>query len=102
MNAQNNRSRLARQLGITLFLATIAYAWAQAPSKSTPSLAHTPKAWEHLAFEHPGASIQGDPKLAREINRLGKEGWELVDVEMSQQEGTTTGKTFFFKRPKTP
>ena len=103
MNVQDNNAILTRQAGLALFVATVAYVWAQAPATPTrPTPAEKPisRTWEHLAFEHAGASIKGDPELAQQINRLGNEGWELVDVEMTSEAGTTRGKTFFFKRPK--
>ncbi|MBT5706461.1 DUF4177 domain-containing protein [bacterium] len=83
--------------GMILFSVAI-YSWAQAPSDSASPLKK--QAWEHLAFEHKGHSIQGDSKLARQINQLGDDGWELVDVEMTTRSGASFGKIFFFKRPK--
>ena len=83
--------------GLSLFSIAL-YSWAQSPTESPLPLKR--QAWEHLAFEHKGASIQGDPTLARKINQLGDEGWELVDVETTARSGATFGKIFFFKRPK--
>jgi hypothetical protein len=56
--------------------------------------------WHHLAFEQEGDGISNDPELARKINRLGNEGWELVDVETIIKSGTTQKSTYFFKRPQ--
>ena len=83
--------------GMILFSVAI-YSWAQTPSDSVSPIKK--QAWEHLAFEHKGHSIQGDPQLARQINQLGDDGWELVDVELITNAGTSSGKIFFFKRPK--
>jgi hypothetical protein len=72
--------------------------WAQNPK---PDLAaKAPHAWQHLAMEHEGKSVTGSPDLARKINSLGDEGWQLVDVEAVTEAGTTTKIIFFFKRPK--
>ncbi len=100
MKPSNNGSGLNRHVILGLFLGTIVYVWAQAPAipDSPPSPHH--QAWEHLAFEHQGASLKRDTKLARDITRLGNEGWEMVDVETISDAGTTTSKIFFFKRPK--
>ena len=100
MNAAKNNLGHGRQLIACLFLATIVYVWAQAPAIPEAPPSPHPQAWEHLAFEHQGASLKRDTKLAREITRLGNEGWELVDVETISDAGTTTSKIFFFKRPK--
>jgi hypothetical protein len=72
--------------------------WAQSPhSDSSPK---EPQAWQHLAFEHEGRSVTGSPDLARRINSLGDEGWQLVDVESIVVSGSTTRMIFFFKRLK--
>jgi hypothetical protein len=84
-------------VGLSLFSIAL-YSWAQSSADSPRPLKH--QAWEHLAFEHKGPSIQGDPKLGRQINQLGDEGWELVDVEIITNSGASSGKIFFFKRPK--
>ncbi len=100
MTTSENSARLHRHLIAGLFIATIAYVWAQAPAIPEAPPSPHPQAWEHLAFESQGASLKRDPKLAREITRLGNEGWELVDVETINEAGNTASKIFFFKRPK--
>jgi hypothetical protein len=72
--------------------------WAQSPH-SDPS-PKVPQAWQHLACEQEGTSVTGSPDLARRINRLGDEGWQLVDVESIVVAGSTTKMIFFFKRLK--
>lgn len=71
---------------------------AQNSKSDTPS--PSPKAWRHLALEHEGKSVTESPDLARKINGLGEEGWQLVDVETFSEAGATTKVVFFFKRPK--
>jgi hypothetical protein len=72
-------------VGLSLFSIAL-YSWAQSSADSPRPLK--------------GPSIQGDPKLGRQINQLGDEGWELVDVEIITNSGASSGKIFFFKRPK--
>lgn len=70
--------------------------WAQNPKADPPP--KSAQAWQHLAFEHEGKSVMGSPELARKINSLGDEGWQLVDVESISEAATTTKMIFFFKR----
>jgi len=54
-------------------------------------------AWQHLALTH----VIGDPgnELASNINKAGREGWELVSVGNIMESGTTTRTVFYFKKP---
>ncbi len=54
-------------------------------------------AWQHLALTHPLDDAPSE--LARNINKLGREGWELVSVENIAESGTTTKTIFYFKKP---
>ena len=54
--------------------------------------------WEHLALTH--AEKKFDGKLAKQINELGDQGWQLVDVSTVVVEGTTEKTIFCFKRQK--
>lgn len=56
------------------------------------------KAWQHLALTH---ALGETPKseLASSINKLGREGWELVSVANIAESGTTTKTVFYFKKP---
>ena len=56
--------------------------------------------WQHLALQNDGATVTGDPQLARQIDQLGRDGWELVDVEALTVNGNTHQTVFFFKRPR--
>jgi len=53
--------------------------------------------WQHLAL----TNVIGDTpqsELARNINKLGREGWEMVSVGNIIESGTTTKTIFYFKR----
>ena len=54
--------------------------------------------WQHLSLTH---TIGDTPKseLEKSINKLGREGWELVSVENITESGTTTKTVFYFKKP---
>jgi hypothetical protein len=70
------------------------------PAKDQGGDARRPSAiqWQHLAL----AQVIGEtPKseLARSINKLGREGWELVSVEGVTESGSTTQTVFYFKKP---
>jgi len=54
-------------------------------------------AWQHLALTHPLDDAPSE--LARSINKLGREGWELVSVANIAKSGTTTKTVFYFKKP---
>lgn len=54
--------------------------------------------WEHCAFTHDLRGAQTNADVAREIVRLGKEGWELVSVANFAESGTTTKTVYYFKR----
>ena len=54
--------------------------------------------WQHLALTNViGETPQNE--LAGNINRFGKEGWELVSVGNITESGTTTKTIFYFKKP---
>jgi hypothetical protein len=58
-----------------------------------------PTKWQHLALQHDASKPFSTPDLARQINKLGEEGWEMVNVLNFQEEGTTTKTVYYFKRP---
>ncbi len=64
------------------------------PVQKTPQT----KEWQHLAMTN---VIDETPRseLARNINKLGREGWELVTVGNIIESGTTTKTIFYFKKP---
>ena len=82
---------------ILLFCAMIAMqvlAKDQSEDKRRPSAAR----WQHLSLTQ---TIGDTPEseLAKSINKLGREGWELVSVGNITESGTTTKTVFYFKRP---
>jgi hypothetical protein len=56
------------------------------------------KGWQHLALTN---TIGETPmnELAGNINKLGREGWEMVSVGNVIESGTTTKTIFYFKKP---
>ncbi|MBT7909983.1 MAG: DUF4177 domain-containing protein, partial [Verrucomicrobia bacterium] len=49
-------------------------------------------------FPSPDNDEFGNKEFANKINQLGKDGWQLVDVESSMKDGTTSKRIYFFKR----
>jgi hypothetical protein len=75
-------------------LAVQVLAQGSATGRAKPSIAQ----WQHLALTHViGETPQNE--LARSINKLGQEGWELVSVANVSESGTTTKTVFYFKKP---
>ena len=54
--------------------------------------------WQHLALTN---TIGKTPmsELTSKINKLGREGWEMVSVGNIIESGTTTKTIFYFKKP---
>ncbi|MBT7909729.1 MAG: DUF4177 domain-containing protein, partial [Verrucomicrobia bacterium] len=49
-------------------------------------------------FPSPDNDEFGNKEFANKINQLGKDGWQLVDVESSMKDGTTSKRIYFLKR----
>ena len=65
----------------------------QSEDKKNPS-----SGWVHCALTYTiGETPQSE--LASGINKLGREGWELVSVGNITESGTTTKIVFYFKKP---
>lgn len=45
-------------------------------------------------------TVQAHPAEPNLLNKLGEEGWELVDVTMETQNGTSAHTNYYLKRPK--
>ena len=72
--------------------------WAQddAAADAAPAVA---KQWQHLALAHNAAEKGNDGELARQINKLGREGWEMVTVLNFSEDGSTNNTMYYSKRP---
>jgi hypothetical protein len=95
-----NKGKSKTQLyGIAIFLlCTIIVMQVLAQEQNRPEMKPTITGWQHLAFTY---TINETPKveLARNINKLGREGWEMVSVGNIIESGTTTQTIFYFKKP---
>ena len=83
---------LAACLGLSLNL------FAQDDPAAEPAVA-AEKKWQHLALAHNTAELGNDADLARQINKLGREGWEMVTVLNFSKNGSTNNIMYYFKRP---
>lgn len=77
-------------------LVLVGHLWAQ--DTKPASQGAPPNRWQHMAIEQDATLGIRDPEMARKINQLGTEGWELVDVEGVLESGTTSRRIFYFKR----
>jgi hypothetical protein len=93
---ETTRKDKATTLLLALILLWGALVAMQATAGSPPQPSAT--AWQHLALTQTLGQTPDD-ELARNINRLGREGWELVSVGNITQSGTTTKTVFYFKKP---
>jgi hypothetical protein len=84
--------------GVMILLCTVIAMQVLADDHSKDKMKPSATGWQHLALTN---VIGETPKneLARNINKLGREGWELVSVENFAESGTTTKTIFYFKRP---
>ena len=96
--------KLVASISILICLGIVwaAGVFAQDQQAQAPVRAGRARHWQHLALEHNLAKGIADAELTRQINRLGSEGWELVDVETLSRDGTTEKTVFFFKRYQSP
>ena len=54
--------------------------------------------WQYLAFKSKIEPDSPTAEVGRTITKLGKDGWELVNVENHAESGTTTKTVYYFKR----
>lgn len=54
--------------------------------------------WEHLALTSDLRQDAADREVGPRINQLGRDGWQLVDVENIHEAGTTIKAIYYFKR----
>lgn len=84
--------------GVMIFLSIIITMQVLADDQRKDEMKPSAKGWQHLSLTH---TIGDAPKseLGKSINKLGREGWELVSVGNLTESGTTTKTVFYFKRP---
>ena len=92
---KNPTIRLVSALTLAACLALTLNLWSQDHAAAD----HTPQQWQHLALNHDAAKAWNDKELAKQINKLGREGWELVSVLNFHKEGTTDSTIYYFKKP---
>jgi len=89
--------KLAIAASVVICLGALLAAGLAAQNESRAPAA-TPAGWQHLALPHDTHQGVGTPELSRQINQLGRDGWQLVDVEGIVEDGTTVRTVYFFKR----
>jgi hypothetical protein len=97
-NTVKGKSRILLYGIMILLLCTIIAVQVLAQESSGKQVKPSSTGWQHLALTNViGETPQSE--LASNINRLGREGWELVSVGNISASGTTTKTIFYFKRP---
>ena len=102
-NLPREKEDVSNSKGILLIAAAIALvvvvgASAQSDPQSDPQPDRPVTAWQHLALT---VDLENDVKSpSGQINRLGRDGWQLVDVENFVAGGETTKTVYYFKRPQ--
>ena len=89
--------KLMLALVLATCLALTVDLWSQDEPKVETAGAQT--GWQHLALAHPSEKQWNDRELAQQINKLGREGWELVSVLNFAKDGTTRNTIYYFKKP---
>jgi hypothetical protein len=84
--------------GIIIILCTIVAVQVLAQGANRDEIKTQNKAWQHLALTNVIGQTPTS-ELARNINKLGREGWEMVSVGNVIESGTTTKTIFYFKKP---
>lgn len=80
-------------IAVVAVTASLAFASSAVSSQQPP-----PKqAWQHLALTQDDDGLGNG--LGQQINKLGREGWELVNVVPLTKDGTTVKTRYYFKRP---
>lgn len=81
---------------VVVCLAVVSFAGLSAQNAESDAPPAAQVRWQHLALTHDADSTPGP---GSEINRLGRDGWELVDVEIISKDGKAVRTVYFFKRP---
>lgn len=83
-------------LVVMVALVLASYFLASTPAQNQDAGREQPDSWRHLALS---SKDHGDQQLAQQINELGADGWQLVDVENFVSAGETVKSVYYFKRP---
>lgn len=96
-NAEKGKTRILLY-GVMILFCTVIAVQVLAQDRSRDQMKPSATGWQHLSLTH---TIGDTPKseLASSINKLGREGWELISVGNITESGTTTKTVFYFKRP---
>ena len=89
--------KLALPLAIAAGMALTLQLWSQDDPKVASGGAQA--GWQHLALAHPADKDWDDRELAKQINKLGREGWEMFSVLNFDKGGTTSNTIYYFKKP---
>lgn len=97
-NTDKNKSKTLFYGMMIFLLCTIIAVQVLAREQNRSETKSPAKGWQHLALTN---TIGETPmsELARNINKLGREGWEMVSVGNITESGTTTKTIFYFKKP---
>ncbi len=94
MKTQRNTIILLAMICLGLFLTTHLSAQNADQGVSSNGIVR----WEHMAVPRDIGTGIADAAFSRQIVQFGNDGWELVDVESVDKDGTTTKTIYFFKR----
>ena len=84
--------------GVVIILCSVIAMQVWARDRSGDNVKKSTRQWQHLALTNVIDQTQ-QSELASDINRLGREGWELVSVGNVSESGTTAKTIFYFKKP---
>ena len=96
-NTYKGKSRILLP-AILIILCTIIAVQVLAQNANRNETEPQTKSWQHLALTNVIGQTPNS-ELARNINKLGREGWEMVSVGNIVESGTTTKTIFYFKKP---
>lgn len=99
MNGTRKTAATALLLCLAIALGAAATVTVIAAEKGQEEAKAAAGRWQHLALTHELKQDAGTGQIGRQINKLGRDGWQLVAVENFTNAGTTTKTVFYFKKP---